>query len=349
MAVVGFGILASCTSGDIPSGEDPAASGGQATAAAGTGQVGPVAGSPGAGATGVAGSPIVVGTAGMPGTAGMSQGTAGSGDTGTAGAQGQSGSPSSAGNGAGGASAGAGGKGMSGGAGMSGSAGAGPQPLPSITGGTTGFATRYWDCCKPACTGGGKVSCGSDGKSTDGGGNQSACAGGNSFMCYGFAPFQDSQNKYVSYAFAASHRGCGSCWELQFTGKAGCSEGSSCPGKATSLVYDTLFVQVINTGDIANDQFDLLIPGGGVGQFNACSNEWGTSALGAVYGGFLTDCKGVVSCTQTKCNTVFANKPDLLAGCNWFLNWYGAGDNPQITFKQVSCPSQLTSKSGMSG
>ena len=136
---------------------------------------------------------------------------------------------------------------------------------------------------------------------------------------------------------------------LQFTGKAGCSEGSACPGKVTNLVYDTVFVQVINTGDIADDQFDLLIPGGGVGQFNACSNEWGTSDLGATYGGFLTGCNGSVSCTQTKCNSVFANKPDLLAGCNWFLNWYGAGDNPQIKFKQVACPSQLTSKSGMSG
>jgi len=356
MAVVGFGVLASCTSGDIPGGEDPQGQyGGQANATAGSGQVGSVAGSTaaaGAAVSGVAGAPV--------GAAGAAQGTAGSGMA-AGGAQGQSGSTSVAGNGAGGASAGAsaGGKGgtsgtagaMSGTAGaMSGTAGAatGPQPLPSITGGSSGFATRYWDCCKPAC-GGGNLTCGKDGTTKDGGG--SACSGGSGFMCYNFAPFQDTTNKYVSYAFAASHRNCGSCWELQFTGKAGCSEGSTCPGKATGLVYNTVFVQVINTGAIADDQFDLLIPGGGVGQFNACSNEWGvmTSDLGSTYGGFLAGCNGSVSCTQTKCNTVFAGKPDLLAGCNWFLNWYGAGDNPQITFKSVSCPSQLTSKSGISG
>jgi hypothetical protein len=136
---------------------------------------------------------------------------------------------------------------------------------------------------------------------------------------------------------------------VQFTGSAGCSEGASCPGNAVSLVYKTLFVQVLNTGSIADDQFDLLIPGGGVGQFNACSNEWGTSNLGAQFGGFLTGCNGDVTCTRNMCNTVFSGKPDLLAGCNWFLDWYGASDNPQITFTQVSCPSQLTSKSGMSG
>jgi Glycosyl hydrolase family 45 len=344
MAVVGFGVLASCTSGDIPDGEEftgPRA--GQGNASAGNnGQLG-TAGSTAAGTNGVAGAPVSA--AGAGGSA--VQGTAGanSGGSPAGGAQGQSGSTSTAGAGAGGKGGSSGATGTSGAAGTAG-ANTGPQPLPEITGASTGFATRYWDCCKPSC-GSSKLSCGNDGTSTDGGGNQSACAGGNSFMCYGFAPFQDPANKYVSYAYAASHRACGSCWELQFTGKSGCSEGASCPGTAANLLYNTLFVQVINTGDIADDQFDLLVPGGGVGQFNACSNEWGTSDLGSTYGGFLSGCNGSISCTQTKCNTVFANKPALLAGCNWFLTWYGAGDNPQIKFKSVSCPSQLTGKSGI--
>lgn len=352
MAVAGFGVLASCTSGEIPSGQEPAATAaGQGNASAGnSGQLG-TAGSPAVGVAGALGSSAGASSAGAgQGTAGASVGGAPAG-----GAQGESGSTSVAGGGS--AGAGAGGKGgVNGSAGAMSMAGApsggapntGPQPLPTITGAATGFATRYWDCCKPAC-GGNKLSCGNNGTSTDGGGNSSACAGGNSFMCYGFAPFQDATNKYISYAYAASHRACGSCWEIQFTGKAGCSEGASCPGTASNLLYNTLYVQVINTGSIADDQFDLLIPGGGVGEFNACSNEWGTSDLGATYGGFLTGCKGSVSCTQTKCNAVFANKPDLLAGCNWFLNWYGAGDNPQIKFKSVSCPSQLSGKSGLSG
>jgi hypothetical protein len=67
------------------------------------------------------------------------------------------------------------------------------------------------------------------------------------------------------------------------------------------------------------------------------------------FGGLFAECNDNVQCTQQKCNTVFAGKPDLLAGCNWFLGWFTAADNPNINFKQVTCPSQLTQKSGMSG
>jgi hypothetical protein len=173
-------------------------------------------------------------------------------------------------------------------------------------------------------------------------------------MCYNFEPFPDATNPYVSYAFAASSQfGCGSCFELQFTGSSGCGSSSgSCPGNATGLAYKTLYVQVLNTGsDVTSGQFDLLIPGGGVGLFNACSREWGTSNLGATNGGFFgpsPGCNGDVTCTRNMCNTVFGSgKPDLLAGCLWFLDWFTAADNPQIRYQSVACPSQLSSKSGM--
>ena len=337
MAVGALSALVSCDSGQDSGNGDTTA--GQSNVAGGN-----AAGAASGGATSAAGAPN--GSAGAP-----IGGGAGGGPAGAAG-QGQAGSTSGAGAGGSGQGGSAGAH-MGGATGMAGAATAGaggapgPLPLPKITGGTNGFATRYWDCCKPAC-GSSKVSC-SGGTTTDGGGNGSACAGGNSYMCWNFEPFVDTANKYVSYAFAASHRNCGSCWELQFTGKAGCSASTSCPGTSASLAYNTLFVQVLNTGDIKDDQFDLLIPGGGVGQFDACSKQWGTSDLGAVYGGFFTGCNNSVSCTQAKCNQVFAGKPDLLAGCNWFLTWFGAGDNPQITFKQVTCPKQLSDKSGMSG
>ncbi len=93
-----------------------------------------------------------------------------------------------------------------------------------------------------------------------------------------------------------------------------------------------MIVQVINNGGVAGDQFDLLIPGGGVGALNGCATQWGVSNsdLGAQYGGFLAGCNGSTSCVQQKCQTIFGDKPDLLAGCNWFLGWFGAADNPNM-------------------
>jgi hypothetical protein len=109
-----------------------------------------------------------------------------------------------------------------------------------------------------------------------------------------------------------------------------------------------MIVQVINNGGVAQDQFDLLIPGGGVGALNACSTQWGSSDLGAQYGGFLAGCNGSTSCVQQKCQSIFGDKPDLLAGCNWFLGWFGAADNPNMTAKQIACPALLKQWSGLS-
>ena len=39
-----------------------------------------------------------------------------------------------------------------------------------------------------------------------------------------------------------------------------------------------------------------------------------------------------------KCRRSFGDKPDLLAGCNWFLDWFNAADNPNFIFKQIACP-----------
>jgi hypothetical protein len=242
-------------------------------------------------------------------------------------------------------------------AGAMGAAGStsGGTPLTPINGGSTGFATRYWDCCKPACAWPGNqsmVSCNSGatsstGSQSKGNSNTNACDGGNAYMCYDFEPWVDSSNGDVAYGFAAAsgtNYVCGRCFEVQFPGTG--HSGPNAPG----LVQKTMYLQVINNGGVADNQFDILIPGGGVGAENGCSMEWGANTdLGMQYGGLYAECNDDISCTQTKCNTVFAGKPDLLAGCNWFLNWFTGADNPNIIFKQVSCPSQLTSKSGMSG
>jgi hypothetical protein len=85
-----------------------------------------------------------------------------------------------------------------------------------------------------------------------------------------------------------------------------------------------------------------------VGAFNACSNQWGVSDLGAQYGGFLTTCNYTnTSCVDQKCQAVFGSKPELLAGCKWFTGWFNGANNPTIKYAEVACPAALTAKSGM--
>ena len=114
-----------------------------------------------------------------------------------------------------------------------------------------------------------------------------------------------------------------------------------------------MIVQVINNGGVAQDQFDLLIPGGGVGQLNACglpgAGQWGvqSSDLGAHTVASWPAATAAASCVQQKCQQLFGNKPDLLAGCDWFLGWFGAADNPKLTAKQIACPAMITQRSGL--
>jgi hypothetical protein len=217
---------------------------------------------------------------------------------------------------------------------------------PPITG-SNGFATRYWDCCKPSCAWTtGVQACQKDGMTRIGDKNaKSGCDGGGSaFECYDFSPWYDAGTN-MSYGFAA-HNGvaCGTCFMLQFTGEG--NSGAN-PG-ATALKGQQMVVQAINIGGIDASQFDLLIPGGGVGAMNGCSTQWGSSTdLGVQYGGLLSECKGDANCMKGKCQSVFGNMPALLTGCNWFTGWFSSADNPKLIYKQVTCPSQITSKSGI--
>jgi hypothetical protein len=38
--------------------------------------------------------------------------------------------------------------------------------------------------------------------------------------------------------------------------------------------------------------------------------------------------------------------PQMLAGCNWVTGWFAAADNPQMLYKQIDCPAEITAKSG---
>lgn len=228
-----------------------------------------------------------------------------------------------------------------GGTGGSGGGGSGPAVdcskagLPNVTGGE-GFATRYWDCCQPHCAQFDGHRCNQDGV-TRTGNNQSACTGGGAFACYDEAPRAVSD--CLSYGhIAKANPNCGGCYRIQFTG-----EGQHNPNDPGSKLIKgkQMIVKVTNTGgDVAGNQFDLMIPGGGVGQFNACSRQWGTNDLGAQYGGFLTACSGSHAarkdCVRQHCMKI--PQGPARDGCLWFVDWFEVADNPKFTSQPVDCP-----------
>lgn len=96
-----------------------------------------------------------------------------------------------------------------------------------------------------------------------------------------------------------------------------------------------MVVQSTNTGsDISDNQFDLQIPGGGVGLFDGCSVEFGQALPGEQYGGVTS---------RDQCDQMPAK---LQAGCYWRFDWFLNADNPAFEFNQVKCPSEITAISG---
>jgi len=244
---------------------------------------------------------------------------------------------------------GSGGSASGGGTGGSG----GGATLEACTGCTPGYTTRYWDCCKPHCgwTANSNPPVGTCDISDNPQNNadlQNGCEGGPAFMCHNYAPWAVSDS--LSYGFAAFNgASCGTCFQIQFDGSS--HNGGGDPGSA-SLNGKQMVVQVINIGGIEQGQFDLLIPGGGVGAMNGCSTQWNNADLGVQYGGFLSSCAGSgdkAGCVTQMCQAAFGNFSDLMAGCEWFTTWFAAADNPNIVYKQISCPSGITAVSGLSG
>ena len=318
--------------------------------------------------------------------AGPASGGAGaisSGGSGNASSGATGGSGANAGGGAGGGSAGSGaaggsgsggsgGGGGSGGNGAGGTGGSGGGPLgPNAC---SGYSTRYWDCCKAHCGWTGNVnsgiqpvtSCSQDDTPQTGQYDlKSSCeapGAGSSHTCFSMRPWQ--VNSSLSYGFAAVPANgdiCGRCYQLEFDGTGHYQANE--PGSA-KLKGKTMIVQATNIGyDVSGGQFDVLIPGGGVGAFNACTQQWKVAdnkQLGAQYGGFLTACRQdssnnthskIKACVKSRCQVVFNNSQfsdaDLLAGCNWFVDWFEAADNPNLKYTEVECPQAIIDRSGV--
>ena len=251
----------------------------------------------------------------------------------------------------------------SGGAVTSGSSGG--TSVPPLSGGCDGYATRFWDCCKPHCgwsanaRSGALASC--DRSDNGLGGNFDAansCMGGPAYLCHSNTPWAVSDK--LAYGFTAVAAGagsdiCGKCYQLDFTGTSRNAAGD--PGSA-ALRGKSMIVQAINIGgDVGGGQFDLAVPGGGVGRYNACSTQWNamSSELGATYGGFLTTCKQQVSatdhqalktCVMQRCSSVLEAEglTELAAACKWFVDWFQVADNPALKYAEVPCPAELMNR-----
>ncbi|KAF2638354.1 glycoside hydrolase [Massarina eburnea CBS 473.64] len=200
----------------------------------------------------------------------------------------------------------------------------------------SGKTTRYWDCCKGSCGWSGKAQVSQPIKSCDKSDNpladmaaSNACeSGGSAYMCTNQSPW--AVNDSLAYGFAAvklaggtESSWCCACYKLTFT--SGAVKGQQ------------MIVQATNTGgDLGNNHFDLAMPGGGVGIYNACTNQWGAPAngWGAQYGGISS---------RSECDS-FPEK--LKAGCQWRFDWFKGADNPDVSFEKVTCPKALTDKTG---
>jgi hypothetical protein len=259
----------------------------------------------------------------------------------------------------------------------------------------TGWNSRYWDACKPHCSWisngqEGKTDTTTQESYVAGGttarncnihdvevptftlghavqqywmgyeGTTSACEVGAAgvFTCTDMAPI--ALNDTLSYAYVAgpgTQTTCGKCFHLQYDGSFKDAGANNAP-KAThkALKGKHIVVMTSNIGhDVENGQFDLMVPGGGVGAFDALSTQVNGANInwGAGFGGFLTECQSKLGydntlekyqqCVRDMCDAAFGNAgfPNLLRGCHWFADWYMAADNPTYHWEEVECPQYL--------
>ena len=226
----------------------------------------------------------------------------------------------------------------------------------------SGFASRYWDCCRPSCSWTDNAGSGNEARHCDKKMNllsdlysQSICEGGPSTTCLSQIPFTIKGCDDIGFAFAAVptyiDKICGKCFLLQFNGSG---KYESRKGH-TLLKNKKLIVMATNVGrDVSSGQFDVMIPGGGVGIYNGCNEILGNN-LGKQYGGLLSDCEEEVGysyddntiynkrkeCLINKCNNIFNSKSLAKEGCLFLANFLEAAGNPNHDFIEIECPKVL--------
>ncbi|EMD68939.1 hypothetical protein GGP41_002246 [Bipolaris sorokiniana] len=198
--------------------------------------------------------------------------------------------------------------------------------------GERGVTTRYWDCCKPSCAWPGKAKVSEPVRTCNkqdlwptplDANAASACGNGEAYTCSNNGPWAVNDN--LAYGFAAANlKGknegdwCCACYELTFT---------SGPVNGKKMV-----VQVTNTGsDLKENQFDLAIPGGGVGIFpQGCAKQFNGAWMGNTFGGYWQ---------RDHCYNLPAGA--FRDGCFWRFDWFKNADNPSVDFREVSCPQAM--------
>ena len=225
--------------------------------------------------------------------------------------------------------------------------------LPKVISGAqtkSGYATRYWDSCKPHCAWEGKGgpvarTCNADGVTKASSDASSVCDGGNAGTCFDQTP--QIVNDTIAYAFAATPGGgndCGKCYMLTFKGTGASATKTPTDSHHKAIKGKHLIVMSSNIGyDVSHNQFDLMIPGGGPGAYNGCA-KMGISCAGAQYGGFLTTCNYKKDCLIDMCNKEYGNNTSLKNGCLFLANWMDAANNPEVDFVEVECPQALKDK-----
>jgi len=185
------------------------------------------------------------------------------------------------------------------------------------------------------------------------------------FTCTDMAPIQVTENLSYGYVAGTANSKCGKCYHLQYDGHFA-NEMENNPPREThkALKGKHMIVMASNIGmDVAGGnpnlpagQFDLMVPGGGVGAFDALTTQVKKGSdfnWGAGFGGFLTECQNQLgydatlveyqTCIKGMCDAAFgdAGLPNLLRGCHWFADWYMAADNPTYYIEEVECPQYL--------
>lgn len=99
-----------------------------------------------------------------------------------------------------------------------------------------------------------------------------------------------------------------------------------------------MIVQYTNTGgDLHQNQFDLALPGTGVGYNRlGCHTQWKCplDGWGKRYGGVAT---------KAECSQLPAV---LQPGCRFRFEWMESVPVPTVNFVQVKCPAQIVAISG---
>ncbi|ROT37802.1 hypothetical protein SODALDRAFT_344699 [Sodiomyces alkalinus F11] len=197
----------------------------------------------------------------------------------------------------------------------------------------SGRTTRYWDCCKPSCAWPDKAAVSAPARTCDRNDNplgpeaRSGCdSNGVAFTCSNNQPWAINDNVAFGFAATAISGGteaswCCACYALQFT--------------SGPVAGKTLVVQSTNTGgDLGHNHFDIQMPGGGLGLFDGCTPQFGFQFPGNRYGG---------TTSRSQCSELPAS---LQEGCYWRYDWFRDADNPDVNWRRVQCPAQLTNISG---